>query len=237
MGEAPHHPDEGPAFDVTEVGSEKRGWRLSLPPHRLRFDRGDGSPPFDVWRDQFPEVVQLLRRLRVLSVKLPLDGREPKSVLFQLEPETFEAVRQFIGPPTPEHLRVELKKRFSYALTIGIGFVVLAFLPTRGGPGAAGGRFDPYLLAIGAFLVLAGALSKLLPHRVFFLADAALFGLFAARSVERIVNGGGWLWWCYLALTAFFAFSNVRQFLRFAEMRPAPAPAPASPPPAPPPAV
>jgi hypothetical protein len=230
---APAEPDV-PTFDVKEVGHEKPGWKLSLPPHRLRLDRADGSPPFDVWRDQFPQAVRLLKRFRVLSVKLPLDGHKPKSVLLQLDDPTFRAVDYFIGPPTSEHLRLELKNRFSFAVMIGVGFVILAFLPTRDSPwvGAGHARFDPYLLGIGAVLVIAGALSKLVPHRIFFLVDAALFALFAVRSVERILHGGSWTWWLYMLVTAWLAFSNLQQFRRFANMRPAPdSPTAPSPPP------
>lgn len=239
MGEPPNLPPDAragsdvPTFDVNEVGHEKPAWKLSLPPHRLRLDRADGSPPFDVWRDQFPQVMRLLRRFRVLSVKLPLDGQKPKSVLFQLDDPTFRAVDEFIGPPTPEHLRLELKNRFPFAVIIGVGFVISAFLPTRDSPwvGAGHARFDPYLLGIGAVLVLAGLLSKLVPHRIFFLVDAALFALFAFRSVERILQGGSWMWWLYMLVTAWLAVSNLQQFRRFANMRPAPEPSAAPSPP------
>jgi len=241
MGEALHQPPvatagpEVPTFELKEVGHEKPGWKLSLPPHRLRLDRADGSPPFDVWRDQFPQAVRLLKRFRVLSVKLPLDGHKPKPVLLQLDDPAFRTVDEFIGPPTPEHLRLELKNRFGFAVIIGVGFIVSAFLPTRDSPwvGAGNADFDPYVLGIGVVLVIAGVLSKLVPHRIFFLVEAALFGLFAFRSVERILHGGGWAWWLYLLFTLWLVVFNLQQFRRFANMRPTPEPSPAPSPPPP----
>jgi hypothetical protein len=106
----------------------------------------------------------------MLVVKL---GKQ--KVFFRLSPEAFAGFRAWVGPPTPEDLKLGLKRRLSWVMPLGVLFV-LTSLPIGNLP------LNPVSLGLGLALVVTGTLAKLWPHRIMFALDALWFSFLAFHT-------------------------------------------------------
>ena len=209
----PTDPDEPLArFPVTEAGKPAAGWTLEFFPDHFRLEPADGDP-VEVDRAAVPERVQVHDRAlflsRVMSVKV---GR--RSVLFQLSPEAFAALKAWVGPPTAADLQVSLKRRLGWVTPVGLLFVLTALPVVRG-------DWDPFALAFGLGLILTARLARLWPHRVFFLVVSGWLLLLAANSALVLYFEWGWFRAVLLALQLMLAWGGWREYRRFAPPPPA----------------
>jgi hypothetical protein len=206
-------PDEPLArFPVIEAGKPAGGWALEFYPDYLRLEPAAGDP-VEVDRADLPERVQVFDRAmfipRVLAVKI---GR--RSVLFQLPPDGFAALKAWTGPPTEADLRVGLKRRLGWVTPVGLLFVFLA-LPV------GGADWDPVSLGLGLGLILTARLARLWPHRAFFLVAAGWFLLLAANTAWLLYLDWGWFPAVVLTFQLLLAWTGWREYRRFAPPPPA----------------
>lgn len=194
-------------FPVTEAGKPAEEWSLEFYPDSLRLSPADGDV-IQVDRAELPERVQVHDRAmfipRVLAVKTGW-----RSVLFQLSPDAFAALKAWVGPPTAADLHASLKQRLKWVTPVGVLFVLTA-LPL--------GRFDwdPVALALGLSLILTAQLARLWPHRVYFAVIAAWFAALAANSAWLAYLEGGWFRTAVAVVQLLMALSSWREYRRFA---------------------
>jgi hypothetical protein len=132
-----------------------------------------------------------------------------KSLMFQLPPEAFQRVKAWYGPLTLDDLTIALKRRFGWVIPIGILFI-LGSAPIGQNP------FEPVTFGLGIGLILTGTLSKLVPHRIFFLLDSLWFCTLAATSIVILIDGWSWMRAVFLALQIHLAWRGFQEFHRFA---------------------
>src|SRR5947208_5782322 len=98
-------------YEIDESTVPAKQWELSLFADRLRLESPAGKVHHVLWADRHERVQTHDRALlrRILAVKL-----NKKKVIFRLKPEAFATVRAWIGPPTPEELKVSLKRQFAW---------------------------------------------------------------------------------------------------------------------------
>jgi len=103
-------------YEIAEAGKPAKKWTLWLFPDYFQLENAEGEL-HEVDHLELRERVQMMESSlflrRVLVVTL---GK--KKVFFQLSPEAFAAVNEWIGPPTLDDLKVELKKRTGWLLPI-----------------------------------------------------------------------------------------------------------------------
>jgi hypothetical protein len=202
---------EGPLarYEVDESTVPVKKWELSLFADRLRLESPTGKDHLVLWDDRHERVQThdrlLLRRILVVA----LSG---KKVIFRLQPDAFAAVRAWIGPPTQEDLKVALKRQFSWALPLGVLFVLSA-LPLAELP------FEPVAFALGVALVLTSTLSRVRPHRAFFALESLWFCALAANSIYRLMDRWAWLQALFLAVQMLLAWRAIQEYRRFAPSR------------------
>ncbi|MBO0697086.1 MAG: hypothetical protein J2P46_01710 [Zavarzinella sp.] len=192
-------------FEIDEATGRRQQWELSLFADHLELESPAGKVHRVLWADRH-ERIQTLDRLhirRVLVVTL-----KQKKAIFRLEPDAFAAVQAWIGPPTPEDLKVALKHQFAWALPLGIVFVLSA-LPLAELP------FDPVSFGLGLGLILTSTLSRVRPHRVFFALESLWFCSLAANSIWRLVGDWAWLQALFLALQMLLAWRAIQEYHRF----------------------
>jgi hypothetical protein len=203
------HDSTDPAtnWEVTEMGAGRKKWRLSLHPDFLRMENEKEETEVD--RVDLPQRVEtvdglLLRRLLIVKF-------DKKKRSFQLTPDEFEAVVDWIGPPTVEDLKVTLKRRLGWVLPIGFLFVLPSLI--------VGIEQDPVSLGLGLTLILAGLLAKLFPSRNFFAVESLWFSFFAANSLWHLLQEWGWLRFMILLLQLSLVRGGWREYRRFAPKR------------------
>jgi hypothetical protein len=128
---------------------------------------------------------------------------------FSLQSDALRAVQAWFGPPTPEDLRLALKRQLALITPIG-SFFVLMSLPLGGLP------FEPVLCAEGMILVFIGLLSRVSPHRVFFLIESIWFMVLAITTIGDVLKGVNKWWLLSVLIQIAVAIHGVREYLRFA---------------------
>jgi hypothetical protein len=93
-------------------------------------------------------------------------------------------------------------------IPIGVLFIL--------GSAPIGNQFEPVTFGLGAGLILTGTLSKLIPHRIFFLLDSLWFCTLAATSIVILVDGWSWMRAAFLVLQIHLAWRGFQEFHRFA---------------------
>lgn len=201
-------PDEPLArYKIHEAGVPDKRWTLFIFADRLEFESADGRVREILWDDrhsrlQLHDRAFLLRRLVVVKA-----GK--KNLMFQLQPEAYERVKGWYGPLGVEDLKIALKRRMAWVIPIGILFIFgstpLANLP-----------FEPVSFGLGVGLIATGLLSRLVPHRMFFLADSLWFCTLAATSIVVLIDDWSWLRAFFLVLQIQLAWRGFQEFHRFA---------------------
>jgi len=196
---------EYPAIEVTRA---QQRWLLRLFPQGLRLEAEGGGESVHVLREQAVSSLQLMDGLlarRVLSVK------RPRKLTVKLEPDGFRALRRWIGPA--DGLRIALRARLSYALPIGVLFLITSIpLPGEPAAGLAPVSFNAVSAVMGAALLLNGLLARLRPHRLLLLVDSFWFLALAAQTAYRIGSGASWLWVLVIALQLPLVRSGIALF-------------------------
>jgi len=198
------------AYEIIEAGAPNKKWALSLYADYFQLETLD-SEPHEVSRAELPERVQTVAGGRFLPPMLVVKLGKKKQV-FKLSLEAFAAIRAWIGPPTPEDLKLGLKRRLSWVIPVGFLFV-LSSLPLGQMPG------NPVSLGLGLALVLTGTLSKLWPHRILFALDSLWFSFLAANSIWRLIHEWSWLQLAVLLLQVALVRSGFREYRRFSQAR------------------
>lgn len=197
-------------YEITEVTSSEKKWILSLYSDYIRLETADGQP-HEVDRAELHERVQTIDNglflRKVLAVTM---GK--KKVFLRLSEEAYAAVRDWIGPPTFQDLKLTLKRRLSWVIPIGLMFVLTA-LPVGALPG------DPVSLGLGLTLILTGALAKWWPHRMLFALDSLWFSFLAANSIWILFHAWSWLRLVLLLVQLMLVQSGWREYRRFAPER------------------
>lgn len=201
-------PDEPLAqYKVHEAGAPNKKWTLFIFADRLEFETADGRVRELLWderhtRLQLHDRAFLIRRL--VAVKA---GK--KNLLFQLQPEAYDRVKAWYGPLTVDDLRLALKRRMAWVIPIGILFIF-------GSTPIANLPFEPVTFGLGLGLIVTGLLSRLAPHRVFFLVDSLWFCTLAATSIVVLIDDWSWLRAFFLVVQIQLAWRGFQEFHRFA---------------------
>jgi hypothetical protein len=204
-------PDEPLArYKISEAAKPDSRWTLFIFADRLEFEAADGRVRELPWderhgRLQLHDRAFLMRRLLVLKA-----GK--KNIMFHLPPEAFDRVRAWYGPLTVDDLKVALKRRLGWVIPIGILFVL-------GSAPLGNNDFQPVSFGLGIGLVLTGTLSRLVPHRIFFLLDSLWFCTLAATSIVTLIDTWSWLRAVFLVLQIHLAWRGFQEFHRFAPER------------------
>ena len=148
-----------------------------------------------------------MRRLLILQPR-------KKRIMFRLEPEVFAKVQAWLGPLTIEDLKVSLKCRIRWMLSIGAIFVFLS-LPIDNQP------FAPMSFGLGLALFLTGAIAKIRPHRFVFAVESLWFCLLAGNSIFAIVAWNAFGPWrlFVLCVELSLAVQAILDFRRFADLK------------------
>jgi hypothetical protein len=207
----PPDPDEPlVAYRVHESGSPEKRWDLELYPDFIGLEEPD-ERWHEIDRADVAEKVQALDRALFLRRVLVVTLRK-KTVFLQLTPESFDAVKAWIGPPTQADLLAALQRRLRWITPIGLLFVFAA-LPI------GGMDWDVVMLGLGLGLILTARLSKLWPHRVFFAVDALWFLCLAANSVWLLTQEWNGLRLGLLVLQLMLVRSGLKEYHRFAALK------------------
>jgi hypothetical protein len=194
-------------FRITEAGKPGQKWTLLVFADCLEFESPDGDIREIAWDDRHERLQAhdwafLMRRLLVAKL-----GK--KQLMFQLEPDAFDAVKAWIGPLTIEDLKVSLKRQVGWALPIGILFVITA-LPV------GDLSFEPVSFGLGLGLIFTALLAKVRPHRIFFALVSLWFCALAANSLVLLLDEWGWLRMVLLIVQLLLAWRGIREYHRFA---------------------
>ncbi len=183
-------------YRAIEVTRQQRPWLLRLFPQGLRLEAQNGGDAVHILREQ---VVPSLHLTDGLLSRYVLSVRRPRKLTVRLEPEAFLALRRWIGPV--DGLRIALRGRLSYALPIGVLFLITS-IPLPGDPasGIAAVPFNAVSAILGSALLLNGLLARLRPHRALLLLDSFWFLALAAQTAYRIGSGASWAWVALIAL-------------------------------------
>jgi hypothetical protein len=210
----PEHPPDEPLarYKINEAAKRDSQWTLFIFADRLEFEAADGRVRELPWDERHGRLQLQDRAFLMRRVVVAKAGK--KSLMFQLPPEAFERLKAWYGPLTVDDLKIALKRRLGWVIPIGILFI-LGAAPI--GPN----QFEPVTFGLGMGLILTGTLSKLMPHRIFFLLDSLWFCTLAATSIVILIDDWGWLRAAFLALQINLAWRGFQEFHRFA---PEPAP-------------
>jgi hypothetical protein len=204
-------PDEPLArYSIHEAAAPDKRWTLFIFADRLEFEAADGRLRELLWDDrhgrlQLQDRAFLLRRIVVLKA-----GN--KNIMFKLPPEAFERVKAWYGPLTVDDLKIALKRRMAWVIPIGILFI-FGSAPIGNNP------FEPVTFGLGVGLILTGMLSRLVPHRIFFLVDSLWFCTLAATSIVILLDDWNWMRAVFLVLQIHLAWRGFQEFHRFAPVR------------------
>ncbi len=195
-----------------EGGNTKRPWVVSLYPDRLHF-AAEGKPPEDVPRAAVPDRLEFVSFLfGKPALVLTLSTR--KKVIFAVPADARATLREWLGPPTHEELKAILGRRLKWTVTLGAMLIVLSL------PLLEGLEFDAVTCTIGGLMLGTGLLSRLMPHRIFFLIGALYFSAFLAQLLRQMFVGERSWWWLILAWFLLMIVNDwLFQFRRFAPAR------------------
>jgi hypothetical protein len=183
------------SFRVWPVVQKLEDWKLTIFPGRLRLESSKGMTA-EFYRAELPDKVRvvnniLLRRVFVVT----LDRR----TTFRLEPDNFQLLQEWIGPPTRADLVNALKRRTSgiFVAILYCSAVPVAF--SKADPGI-GNLIAIFYGLVGLALLFSYLIAVRAPSRLYFLMD----GICAA-------------WWAITIalymLPSWSQFSSTRRFL------------------------
>ena len=174
---------------LVEMEGEKRVWTLEIhPAHLALFPPGEQQPFIFLRADAGTRFIMVPWGQTVVF-------KLEKQHLFRPGPGPFQQLKDWVGPPSYDQLKRELRRRSGWTLAMGIIFVFLA-LPATGDPSAdiPNRSLNPFLLILGLLPLGMWAIARFRPHAAFFLVDAAWFTALGGSLVLSIWRGES-LWW------------------------------------------
>jgi hypothetical protein len=192
---------EIPARDWTlQLGDEL----VLLPPQ---------GEPLRVTRADLPRAVELLPTWgQELALVVRPQGR--KKVSFRVLPEQRTVLEAWLGPPTAEHLRHVLRRRYAFTIPLALIFILASLpLPAEPGRGIPAHSFDWVGAILGFGLLGLWLLARLRPTPVLFLVDGCWFALAMLSNVWAVYRGVSSPWWLvFAALLGWLAISGFKQY-------------------------
>ena len=151
------------------------------------------------------------------AVRPYLIARIPGRVKLKVSEVDAASLSEWFGPPPGGHLRVALRRRSAWALTIGVVWL-LSSLPVAGDPVSTRPAipFDWVAALLGAVLVLESILVRTVIRRELFLLDAAWFVGAALYTGYRLLLANSVLWGAMLAICAFCILDDLKSYGDFA---------------------
>jgi hypothetical protein len=206
------------AHEAVELAGKQPKWRLILAPDAFRLEPLEAGESIDVPRAERVKRVELFNGVlarRILAVTLA-----PGRKLFRLDPAGYAAYEAWAGPPTMEDLRKSLKRRFGWSVALG-ALIILTSVPLPGDPeaGVPALPLNPLTLAMGIALIAAGLMSRLMPSRVFILADCLWIAIAAVTTVENLLESPGIFGAVLLALQANYVVMSIQDYRRYGAMK------------------
>lgn len=210
--------DSAPAplgrIPLVEMDGGKRVWTLEIhPDHLALFPPGEQQPFIFLRTDSGTRFI-LVPWGQTLVFKLE------KQRLFRPGPGPFRQLKNWVGPPSYDQLKRELRRRSGWTLAMGIIFVILA-LPAAGNPSAdiPDRPLSPFLLVLGLLPLAMWAIARFRPHAVFFLVDAAWFVALGGSLVLRIWQGDSLWWLVVVVLNSLMVLGAWTLFQRYSQTR------------------
>ncbi|MCP3957383.1 MAG: hypothetical protein GY719_05985 [bacterium] len=204
-------------FELTSLKKSQGTWHLTLEDDSASLTPSEGGTPLVIPRS---ETLGRLELVRIWggqgALMVPREGKLKKLEL-KLEPGQTEAVDEWLGPPTTDHLRLFLRKRYAFGVPIGL-FLVLASLPMAGDPAAGleAVPASPITAVLGVGLVVMWALARYRPTPRLLLADTVWFSLLLVSTVVDILTGRSSVWWLVLCVVlVVIIHRGIREYGRF----------------------
>ena len=172
---------------------------------RLRFEI-EGQPACELRHSEYRQQAELNPGARTFTIKVPAKRS------FVLDRDGWRALQGWIGPPTPEDLRLALKRRFAWVMPLG-GLFVLMSLPMGDLP------FHLVTCVEGMVLIFIALVSRLSPHRVFFLLDSTWFLVLAVTTAATALQDASYWWGLFVVFQVSAAIQGIREYARFAPDR------------------
>ena len=201
-------------FEITEVVAGQTKWLLSVFPDRMVFRDEKDDLALEIERDDLPDKLEIFDGLlftrRTIKVQL---GRKP---LFKLDPDVYEVLTRWIDPSMTKYLKIELKRRFSWTVALG-AFLVFVSLPISGELvlGIEAIPLDLNLCLLGSTLIAMAILSRLKPHRVFFILDSFCLLALIVDDYLNLHTGLSWSDILFFLAMLWHIFYGIKQHRRF----------------------
>jgi hypothetical protein len=212
-------------LQAIELKGAKPAYVVTLTDHGLSLAPAGDGEPLDVPHAERGHRIVCERGLMIPPRFFWVETDKKKRRGFQLPDDAqLEALQKWIGPPTHEGLRAELKRAFYASLPIGIMFVVTS-LPSSGDPakGIAAVPMDWLGLWLGGSLIVLAPTARRFPHRGFFVLNALWMLVLAGELVHRFLSGSSGAWWLLLLVFHYAVIaSSLRAYRKFAPERMAP---------------
>jgi hypothetical protein len=174
----------------------------------------DESQVHQFTRDQVWEKVKFVK---LLGSQAAIIAHIPKPQEFMADPDQIKTIKEWLGPPTFGALKVALKQRMKWSITIGVFFVFTSLLPLLGNRGAGPERvpIDTLGLILGTMLIFMGVVMRIWPRPELFLLDALWLLILAGDVFYGAYQTRNWFWALMALLLAFSALGAYNQFTRF----------------------
>ncbi len=205
-------------FDIKRVGDKGAHWLMELSgdgsDKKIRIISPDG-PGSDIPRDDLPRQVELVNNIFIRrGLMIRTDSLRAS---FQLDPQTFDVVKRFIGPPSPTDLVVVLARKLRWNFILA-AFFLLVSVPISGdlSAGVEPQPLDIVSASLAIGLLAMTVFAKLSPHRGWLFANAAILAALAANVARGIHSGRlDQLWLLPIAGLTLSAVTSLKLFYKF----------------------
>lgn len=209
--------DTTPSIELQALNRKQEVWRLDLGADAAHLEAVEGGQRLSVDQANTAgrfELHDLWGGQGVLEVRK--EGNR-KKIQFKLTPEQREVIDQWIGPRTHAHLDVVLRRRYAWAILLGL-LLVLVSLPMPADPeaGLEAVPGSPLTAILGVGLAGMWLAARFRPTPKLLLLDGVWFALLLASLVADVVAGRSSPWWLLWGLVlVVFVRSGLRLYRRF----------------------
>ncbi len=198
-----------PPFEITELSGQQKSWLLTIEPNYLEFEAPDGTVE-EVRRSEASTRIKLVNGwFFQRGVSLTIEG---KFKIFKFPVEAFDAITDWVGPPTMDDLKRALRQRFAWVLPLG-GLFIFSALPIGELP------LEPVPLGLGIGLLLTGLASKIYSHRSLFLLDSLWFLCLSLWTVWYLTLEFSGFRLGFLLIQLLAAQGGITEFRQFAHLK------------------